>query len=72
LSQAAPAGGITVALSDDNTALIEPASVTIAAGSTTGSFAVTGNKVSTNQTVTITASLNGSSATAAVTVTKHH
>ncbi len=69
LSQAAPAGGSTVAVSSNNAALPVPASVVVAAGATTGSFTATAGTVTANQTATVTASLNGGAATAAVTVT---
>ena len=59
LSQAAPAGGLTVNLtSSDTTHATVPASVTVAAGATTGTFTVTGVQdgvVDDNQSVTITA-----------------
>jgi Concanavalin A-like lectin/glucanases superfamily/Putative Ig domain len=68
ISQAAPTGGTAVALSSSNTALTVPASVTVGAGATTGTFTATAGTVTTNQSVTIMASLNGSSKTASVTV----
>ena len=49
-------------------ALAVPASVTVAAGATTGSFTITAGSVSSSQSVTLTATANGVSKTAAVTV----
>ena len=69
LSLAAPTGGSSVAVSDNNTALTVPTSVTVAAGSTTANFTATAGTVASNQSVTVTASLNGASATSPVTVT---
>jgi uncharacterized protein (TIGR03437 family) len=69
LSKAAPTGGSPVALSSNNAAVKVPASVTVAAGATTASFTPTAGTVTTNQTATVTASLNASTATSAVTVT---
>ena len=69
LSNAAPTGGSSVALSSNNAALTVPASVTVAAGATSGTFTAKAGTVTANQTATVTASLNASSTTAAVTVT---
>ena len=55
-------------LSSNNAALTVPASVTVAAGATTGTFTATAGSVSATQSVTVTATLNGS-ATTVVTVT---
>jgi uncharacterized protein (TIGR03437 family) len=66
LSQAAPAGGSAVTLSDNSTVLTVPASVTVAAAATSATFSVTTTAVSSNQSATITASYNGSSANATV------
>ena len=68
LSQAASSGGAAVALASNNAALAVPTSITVGAGSTTAAFIGTAATVTTNQTVTITAALNGSSATASVSV----
>jgi uncharacterized protein (TIGR03437 family) len=69
LSQAAPAGGTAVTVSDSSTALTTPASVTVAAGATTGNFTATAGTVTASQAVTVTATLNSSTATASVTIT---
>ena len=68
LSKAAPTGGSSVAVSDNSTALTVPSSMTVAAGATTANFTATAGTVTANQAVTVTASLNGTSATASVTV----
>ncbi len=68
LTQAAPKGGSSVTLSSNNTSFIVPPSVSVTAGATTSSFnAVTGS-FKTGQTATLTASLNGSVATALLTL----
>jgi hypothetical protein len=54
----AAASGFTVSLASNNSAVTVPASVTVAAGSTTASFTATVSSVSTAQTVTLTASAN--------------
>src|SRR5208282_4771160 len=58
LNVAAASGGFAVSLASNNTAVTVPASVTVAAGATTGSFTATVSAVSTAQTVTLTASAN--------------
>jgi hypothetical protein len=70
LTAAAPAGGAVVSLSSSNTgAASVPASVTIAAGATSATFAVTTAAVTANTPVTVTATYNGTSTTATLTVT---
>lgn len=57
----APASGAVVSLSSSNTTTATvPASMTIAAGATSGVFTVTSNPTTTTTGVTITASYNGS------------
>ncbi len=68
LSAAAPSGGASVALSDNCTALTTPASVTVPAGSTTGSFTASAGSVTAQQGATVTASLNGSSTNTSLTL----
>jgi hypothetical protein len=69
LSNAAPSGGVTVTLTSNNTsAATVPASVTIAAGSSTGSFSVTTASVTATSSAVITAGYNGVSKTATLTV----
>ncbi len=58
LNAAAPSGGFAVSLASNNSAVVVPASVTVAAGATTASFTATVSSVSTAQTVTLTASAN--------------
>ncbi len=69
LSAVAPAGGSVVSLSDDNVSLTVPASVTIAAGATTGTFSASAGTIASAQTATVTAVLNGSAKTASVSLT---
>ena len=56
LNAAAASGGFAVSLASNNSAVTVPASVTVAAGATTGSFTATITAVSTAQTATLTAS----------------
>ena len=63
----APAGGALVSLSSDNAAATVPASVTVEAGNSSVTFAVT-TAVSASATATITASYAGITRTAALTV----
>ena len=69
LSAAAPIGGAVVALAASNPALLTlPASVTVGVDSTTAVFTANAASVSTNRTVTITASFNGTSAKVNITI----
>jgi hypothetical protein len=62
ISARAPAGGLVVTLSSNNSAASVPATVTVAAGNTQATFNITTSAVASNQTVTLTASLpSGSS-----------
>jgi len=56
-------GQTVVTLSSNNKALQSPASVNIAAGSTSATFTVTASALTTSQQATLTASANGSSLT---------
>jgi hypothetical protein len=58
LDSAAPAGGINVGLSSNNAAVVVPATVNVPVGQTTALVPVTTIGVATNQTVTLTATLN--------------
>ncbi len=69
LATIAPAGGLTVNLSCNNANVTVPASVTVAAGSTSVTFTATTIAVATDQATTTTASVNGSSITGALGVT---
>jgi hypothetical protein len=60
LSAAAPAGGKVVALSSSSALAKVPASVTVPAGATSGSFTATTSAVPARQQVAITATANGS------------
>ena len=70
LNGAAPTGGVSVAVSSANPAvLVVPASVSIAAGSWSASFSATTSSVTSTQVVGLTASLDGTSKSTALTVT---
>src|SRR5262249_39846981 len=66
ISRAAPAGGSLVSLSSNNALLPVPGSVLVSANATTASFNATGGTISTDQSATVTATLNGGSQTASV------
>lgn len=68
LATPAPNGGIQVQLSSDNPAVSAPASLTIPAGQTSASVRVNTTPVSNRLTVSLTASLNGSNASGALTI----
>jgi hypothetical protein len=70
LTSAAPSGGAVISLSSSNTvAATVPSSVTIAAGATSATFAVTTSTVSSSTPVTISAAYSGTARTALLTVT---
>ncbi|MFL6197882.1 MAG: alpha/beta hydrolase fold domain-containing protein [Thermoanaerobaculia bacterium] len=68
LTAKAPAGGIVVPLTNTNPVAVVPASVTVAAGSTSAAFAITAPAVTANQSGTVTASFGGGSYGAGLTV----
>jgi hypothetical protein len=69
LSSAAPAGGAAVSLSSSNPGVANvPPSVTIAAGATSATFTTTTSSVGASTAVTVTASYNGTSRSAGLTV----
>jgi FG-GAP-like repeat len=68
LTSAAPAGGFTVSLSSGNAAATVPASVSVAQGATSATFAIATSAVTTSTPVTITASAGGVTRTATLTV----
>jgi hypothetical protein len=69
LSQAAPPGGIAVALASNNGLLTVPPSVTVEAGSSSATFAATaGRLIQFSQSVKITASYGGGSTRTFVTL----
>ena len=71
LSGPAPAGGSVVTLASSlTTSATVPASVTIPAGATSGTFIVTTLAQTATQTATISASLNGLTTSATLTVTR--
>jgi hypothetical protein len=69
LSAPAPTGGISVALNSNNSSATVPASVSVTAGNATATFTVTTTAVTTSTAATITASYNGGSKTASLTIT---
>jgi hypothetical protein len=69
LNGSAPAGGYSVALSSNNTALNVPASVTVQAGSATATFSASAAAIQQNQSATVAASANGITQTAPISLT---
>jgi len=70
LTSAAPSGGAAVTLTSSNSAVATvPAGVTVPAGATSASFTVTSKPVTTQSSVTISASYGGATRTALMTVT---
>jgi uncharacterized protein (TIGR03437 family) len=68
LSKAA-AGGVVIGLSGGSAALTVPANVTVANGAASGAFSITAGTVASNQTATVSASLNGVTKSALVNLT---
>jgi len=68
LNSAAPSGGASVGLSSNNAVAVVPASVTVPAGQTSASFAVSTTAVSASTTATITGTFAGASRSATLTV----
>ena len=62
LTQAAPTGGASVALTNSNATLTVPPSVTVAAAATSATFSATTTTIASNQSATLTATYNGTSA----------
>jgi hypothetical protein len=70
LTSAAPSGGFVVSLSSSNTAAATvPASVSVAQGATSATFAIPTSAVTTSTSATITASAGGVTRAATLTVT---
>ena len=69
LGSAAPAGGAQISLSSSDSAAQVPASVTVPQGATSTTFPVSTSSVGASTPVTITASYNGVTRTATLTVT---
>lgn len=61
VSPAAPAGGVSVSVASNNSAVTVPASVTVGAGATSVAFTANVAAVSAPRAVTLTASLGGAS-----------
>jgi hypothetical protein len=59
LTSAAPAGGVTVALSSDDTAAAVPSSIVVAAGATSATFSITTKAVTSDVRIKISASAGG-------------
>jgi hypothetical protein len=68
LSAPAPSGGVIVTLSDNSSSATTPPSVTVAAGLTTATFTVTTAAVGSITGVTVTATYNGASTQASLTI----
>ena len=68
LSNQAPTGGAQVSLSSNNPSVQVPATVTVPAGQTMGTFKITTSTVTSPQTATITAGLGASTMTTALAV----
>jgi uncharacterized repeat protein (TIGR03803 family) len=70
LSGPAPSGNAVVTLSSSNSSVVSvPATVTVPAGATSASFAVSTKRVKRTETVSITANYNGGSVSATLTIT---
>jgi hypothetical protein len=69
LNGQAPAGGAVVTLTTNSPSVSPPASVLVAAGDSSASFAIPTSAVTANTTATVTASYGGASAQAQVTLT---
>ena len=69
LSTPSPAGGVSVALSDNSASVTVPVSVLVPAGATQASFAIETVAVGVNTSVIITGTLNAVNKTATLTVT---
>ncbi len=69
LSSPAPSGGLTVLITETNTALTLPSAVTIPAGSTTATFSIATSSENTATTYPISVSDSSNSVTTSLTVT---
>ena len=70
LDASAPAGGVQVSVTSASGAIGLPSSVAVAAGQTASTFTITTNAVATDTDASITAGLNGVTATGVLKVTK--
>jgi len=68
LNQPAPSGGAVVSLTSNNAAAAVPASIIVAAGSTSGSFTIDTTAVAASTPVTISATWNGTTQSVTLTV----
>ncbi len=68
LSTAAPSGGAVVALASSSSAVLVPSSVSVAQGATSASFAITTTQVSVTTAATVSASYQGVTRSAALSV----
>lgn len=68
LTSAAPSGGLVVSLSSDNPAAVVPATITVAAGASSGTFTAATSAVSASTPVTIAAAQGGVTRTTTLTV----
>jgi hypothetical protein len=68
LSEPAPTGGATVALSSNNSAVQVPATVPVTTGFTSANFTATASAASSQTVVTVTATYNGGATTASLTL----
>lgn len=67
ITQAAPAGGTTIALASNNSLLTVPASVTVPSAATSATFAATASAtIASNQSATVTATLGSNSQTTTI------
>jgi uncharacterized repeat protein (TIGR03803 family) len=70
LTGVAPAGGATVTLASNSSLAAVPSGVVVSGGAKTASFAIATKRTKKTSVVTITASYNGSQATATLTMTR--
>jgi hypothetical protein len=68
LTGVAPPEGFTVVLSNDSAAVVIPSSVAVSPGTNSITFTATAGSVTFSQTVTLSASLNGASASTSLTL----
>ncbi|UOA10214.1 DUF2341 domain-containing protein [Methylobacter sp. S3L5C] len=70
LTGTAPIGGIVVTLSNNNSIVSEPASVTVPAGASSATFTIATTPVASNTTVTLSAALNSITKTSTMVVNR--
>jgi hypothetical protein len=69
LTQSAGVGGATVALASSTPTLTVPASILVAAGNSTANFSANAGTIAAASSAVLTATLNGASSTASITLT---